>query len=244
MTNLFTMRLAAPIVSLSGPRIDTVGDSLPIPTRSMITGIIGAALGISYDQPQLLQQLQDAIRLAVVVHRAGTVIRDYQTVRMALPHMTGPMWWHDGERLGVMKREGGEPERTIIGERSLTCDYDATVVIELLHGAPFGVAQILEALRNPIFSLCIGQRSCIPSMPIAGNPLEATALVDGVSMVGTGMLYLPAECVKSGAFGDLYVTIPAGREWISRQHGGSDTYVVRSQSEQGIQNVEDVQRSG
>jgi hypothetical protein len=29
MTNLFTMRLAAPIVSLSGPRIDTVGDSLP-----------------------------------------------------------------------------------------------------------------------------------------------------------------------------------------------------------------------
>ena len=52
MPNLFTMRLAAPIASLSGPRIDTVGDSLPIPTRSMITGIIGAALGISYDQPR------------------------------------------------------------------------------------------------------------------------------------------------------------------------------------------------
>jgi CRISPR-associated Cas5-like protein len=99
MTNLFTMRLAAPIVSLSGPRIDTVGDSLPIPTRSMIAGIIGAALGISYNQSRLLQQLQDAIRLAVVVHRA-TVIRDYQTVRMALPQMTGPMWWHNGERLG------------------------------------------------------------------------------------------------------------------------------------------------
>jgi CRISPR-associated Cas5-like protein len=65
MPNLFTMRLAAPIASLSGPRIDTVGDSLPIPTRSMITGIIGAALGISYDQPQMLQQLQDAMRLAV-----------------------------------------------------------------------------------------------------------------------------------------------------------------------------------
>jgi len=44
MSNLFTMRLSAPIASLSGPRIDTVGDSLPIPPRSIITGIIGAAL--------------------------------------------------------------------------------------------------------------------------------------------------------------------------------------------------------
>ena len=51
MSNLFTMR-PSPRLLVSGPRIDTVGDSLPIPTRSMITGIIGAALGISYDQPQ------------------------------------------------------------------------------------------------------------------------------------------------------------------------------------------------
>jgi CRISPR system Cascade subunit CasD len=222
------MRLAAPIASLSGPRIDTIGDSLPIPTRSMITGIIGAAFGISYDQPQMLQQLQDAMRLAVVVHRPGTVIRDYQTVRMALPHMTGPMWWNNGLRLGVMERAGGDPDRTITGERPLTCDYDATVIVELLHGAPFSAAQILSALRNPIFPLCIGQRSCIPSMPIAGKPLEAAELVDGVSMVGTGIVYLPAECTESSKFGDLYVSIPAGREWMSREHGGSDTYVVRA----------------
>src|SRR5215472_15414197 len=224
MATLFTMRLAAPIASLSGPRIDTVGDSLPVPTRSMITGIIGAALGISYDQPQVLQQLQDTMRLAVVVHRAGTVIRDYQTVRMALPHMRGPMWWNDGERLGVMERAGGEPDRTITGERPLTCDYDATVVVELLQGAPFDADQILNALRNPVFPLSIGQRSCIPSLPIAGDALSATQLASGVSMVGDGTVYLPAECAQSGEFGDLMVTIPAGREWVSRQYGGSDTY--------------------
>jgi CRISPR system Cascade subunit CasD len=228
MSTLFTMRLAAPIASLSGPRIDTVGDSLPIPTRSMITGIIGAALGISYDQPKVLQQVQDTMRLAVVVHRAGTVIRDFQTVRMALPHMTGPMWWHDGKRLGVMERAGGDPDRTVTGERPLTCDYDATIVVELLDGAPFEASQILNALRSPIFPLGIGQRSCIPSMPIAGNALEVTALIDGVSMVGTGIVYLPAECTQPGEFGDLYVTIPAGRDWMSREHGGTDTYVVRN----------------
>jgi CRISPR system Cascade subunit CasD len=222
------MRLAAPIASLSGPRIDTVGDSLPIPTRSMITGIIGAALGISYDKPEVLQRLQDTMRLAVVVHRAGTVIRDYQTVRMALPHMAGAMWWNGGKRLGVMERAGGDPERTITGERSLTCDYDATVIVELFEEAPFKVEQILDALRHPVFPLCIGQRSCIPSRPIAGETLKATTLADGIAIVEAGIVYLPAECAQSGRFGDLYVSIPAGREWVSRHHGGSDTYVVRA----------------
>jgi CRISPR system Cascade subunit CasD len=229
MPNLFTMRLAAPIASLSGPRIDTAGDHLPIPSRSMVTGIIGAALGLGYDQPDPLQKVQDAMRLAVVVHRQGRVIRDYQTVRMGLPHMVGPMWWFDGKRLGVMKREGGDPERTITGERPLTCDYDATIIVELLPGAPFSPADILNALRVPMHPLCVGQRSCIPSLPIAGQTIDAASLSDAVAMVPRGTIYLPAECAtKSGRFGDLYVSVPAGREWATREHGGSDTYVVRT----------------
>jgi CRISPR system Cascade subunit CasD len=228
MPTLFTMRLAAPIASLSGARIDTSGDSLPIPTRSMIAGIIGAALGVGYDQPQVLQQLQDTMRLAIIVHREGAVIRDYQTVRMGLPHMTGPMWWNDGKQLGVMEREGGDPERTITGERPLTCDYDATVIVELLSGAPFSAEKILNALRTPVYPLSVGQRSCIPSLPIAGKQLEAPTLADGVALIETGTLYLPVECAQPGRFGDIYVTIPSGRDWASRQHGGSDTYVVRT----------------
>ena len=227
MPSLLTMRLAAPVASLSGPRIDTASDSLPIPTRSMIAGIMGAALGVGYGQPNVLQKLQDTMRLAVVVHREGTITRDYQAVRMDLAHMTGPMWWHDGHRVGVMERKGGEPERSITGERPLTCDYDATVVVELLAGAPFTVEEILNALRHPAHPLGIGQRSCIPSQPIAGEPLDAPTLIDGVALVGAGTIYLPAECVATGGFGDLYVSIPAGREWATRQHGGSDTYVVR-----------------
>lgn len=190
--------------------------------------IVACGSDLSYDQPHVLQQLQDTMRIAVVVHRAGTVIRDYYTVRMALPHMTGPMWWNDGGRVGVMERAGGEPERTITGERPLTCDYDATIILELLADAPFGVDQILNALRNAVFSLGIGQRSCIPSLPVAGEPLNAPALIDAIALVRAGTVYLPVECVKASDFGDLYVTVPAGREWVSRQHGGSDTYVMRA----------------
>jgi CRISPR system Cascade subunit CasD len=232
MPDLFTMRLTAPLASLSGPRIDTASDHLPIPSRSMITGIIGAALGLGYDQPEILQQVQNAMRLAVVVHREGRVIRDYQTVRMGLPHMIGPMWWYDGKRLGIMKREGGDPERTITGERPLICDYDATIIIDLFPGSPFSAREILKALRTPVHPLCVGQRSCIPSLPIAGETLNTQSLSDAVSMVPPGTIYLPAECVtQSSRFGDLYVSVPAGRDWTTREHGGSDTYVVRTRSD-------------
>jgi CRISPR system Cascade subunit CasD len=176
MQELFTMRLAAPIASLSGARIDTGGDTLPVPTRSMIAGIIGAALGIRYDQPQLLQQVQDTMRLGIVVHREGAVIRDYQTVRLGLSHMKGPMWWHDGRQLGVMEREGGDPERTITGERPLTCDYDATIIVELLSGAPFDAEKILSALRAPVYPLSVGQRCWLRPAPSLFHIPHATTL--------------------------------------------------------------------
>jgi CRISPR system Cascade subunit CasD len=226
--SIFTMKLTAPMVSLSGPRIDTKSDSLPIPTRSMITGMIGAALGLGYDNHGMLQRVQDTMRLAIVVHRAGTIERDYQTVRMGQPRMIGPMWWHDGYRVGTMERAGGEPERTLTGERPLTCDYDATVVVELLDGSPFDADQILAALHEPVYSVSIGQRSCLPSAPLAGIILDVTSLDEAVLLVGAGDVYLPAKQV--GEFGDVYLSVPAGRDWRSRQHGGSDTYVVRTQS--------------
>ncbi len=233
MGAFFTMRLVAPVASLQAPRIDTHSDALPVPTRSTMTGLIGAALGVGYNQPELLQQVQDTMRLAFVVHKAGTIERDYQTVRMGLPHMIGPMWWHDGHRLGVIVREGGDKERTITGERPLTCDLDLTIVIELLPGAPFAAPAILEALREPVHPLGIGQRSCLPTEPIAGGMLEgASSLIDAVGLVPRpGTVYLPAEVTSAtAAWGDLYVSVPAGRNWASRAHGGTDTYVVRDRA--------------
>jgi hypothetical protein len=104
--------------------------------------------------------------------------------------------------------------------------------VELLAGAPFHADQILRALQAPVFPLSIGQRSCIPTLPIAGLALDAPTLADGIVMAGSsGTVYLPVECAQPGSFGDLYVTIPLGRDWASRQHGGSDTYVVRALTE-------------
>jgi CRISPR system Cascade subunit CasD len=224
----FTMRLAAPIASLAAPRIDTTGGTLPVPSLSMLTGIIGAALGLRPSDRATLQQLQDTMRVAFVVDRPGTIVRDYQIVRMGHPHMKGPMWWHDGRRLGTMARAGGEPERTVPTERPLTCDFAATAIVELLDGAPFDSATILKALREPVFPVGLGQQCCLFSEPVAGRIVKGVeSLEQAVATVTPGTIYLPAD-VSTGNLGDIYATISAGRDWKSRQHGGSTVYRVRA----------------
>src|SRR5260370_19982947 len=78
--NMFflTIRLSAPLMALQGPRIDGEPQSLPIPTRSLLTGLIGSALGYRRSDHGKLQDLQDNMRVGVVVHRGGVEVNDYQ----------------------------------------------------------------------------------------------------------------------------------------------------------------------
>ena len=42
---LLGLRLCGPLMSLAGPRVDAFPQSLPIPSASMLAGLLGAALG-------------------------------------------------------------------------------------------------------------------------------------------------------------------------------------------------------
>src|SRR5260370_26492002 len=91
--NMFflTIRLSAPLMALQGPRIDGEPQSLPIPTRSLLTGMFGSALGFGRGDHERLQALQDNMHVGVVVHRNGVEINDYQIADLGKSHMRGPM---------------------------------------------------------------------------------------------------------------------------------------------------------
>src|SRR6516164_3806353 len=73
-----TIRLRAPLMALQGPRIDGEPQSLPIPTRSLLTGLFGSALGYTRGDHAKLQALQDKMLVGVIVHHGGIEINDYQ----------------------------------------------------------------------------------------------------------------------------------------------------------------------
>src|SRR5262249_25508214 len=87
-----TVRLRAPLMALQGPRIDGEPQSLPIPTRSLLTGLFGSALGYTRSDHAKLQALQDNMQVGIVAHRAGVEISDYQIADLGKPHMRGPVW--------------------------------------------------------------------------------------------------------------------------------------------------------
>ena len=220
----FTMHLRAPLARLAGPRIDGIPQSLPIPARSLIVGMIGSALGLRRSDSERLQAIQDALRIAVVVHRSAGELIDYQTADLGKHYLSGPMW-SSGQ--SVVEREGIEKKGTRIQSRPYAMDIDMTVIARLADNAPVTAEEILEALDTPARPLGIGRMNCPPSVRIAGNLLEAETFASAVSQVADGERYLPLDAVSMD-WGDTLVSIPGICDWRSRRHGGAEGYVCRS----------------
>jgi CRISPR system Cascade subunit CasD len=219
---VFTMRLCGPIASLAGVQIDGSPSVLPIPTRSMIVGMLGAAQGWAYRDHVLLQKLQDELELGFVVHKAGTVVWDYQTTDLTKPHMLGPMWvlGHDC-RPRVFAREGGGHER-VTANRPLTCDIDITAIV----GVKRDPLPLLAALERPVFPLTLGRRGMYPTEPIAGVIIDVATVAEGVELLAREHLGARRWTPVTGPASGQLRTVPAGRDWRSRRHGGVDTYSI------------------
>src|SRR5215213_2241351 len=168
-----TVYLSAPFMALQGPRIDGEPQPLPIPTKSLLTGLFGSALGYGRGEHEKLQALQDNMRVAVIVHRHGVEINDYQIADLGKPYMRGPMW---SSGTSTAEREGSQIEGLRQQERPYRVDADMTAVIELVVGSMVSAEQILGALDQPIRPLFIGRTSCPPASRLAGKVIEAPSL--------------------------------------------------------------------
>src|SRR5947207_2110021 len=146
----FTIHLRAPLMALQGPRIDGEPQSLPIPTRSLLTGLFGSALGYTRGDHAKLQALQDSMRVGVVVHCGGVEISDYQIADLGKPHMRGPMW---SSGTSIAEREGSQIEGLRPQQRPYRADADMTAVVEPGAGGPANAEQIIAALDQPAHPL-------------------------------------------------------------------------------------------
>jgi CRISPR system Cascade subunit CasD len=221
-----TIRLRAPLMALQGSRIDGEPQSLPIPTRSLLTGLFGSALGYTRDDHVRLQALQDSMQIGVVVHRSGVEISDYQIADLGKPHMRGPMW---SSGTSIAEREGSQIRGLRPQQRPYLADADMTAVMELGAGSPVSAEQIIAALNQPARPLFIGRSSCPPASKLAGRIFDSVSLEAAVSEVARdypGEIYLPAQAA-SPAWGDIPLSIPGCRDWTSHRHAGADLYVMR-----------------
>lgn len=115
-----------------------------MPTKSGVIGMLAAAKGLRRTEP--LTELLD-LRFGVRVEQAGKLLRDFQT------------------------------ERTLDGKASMPLSYryylSDAVFLAAVESSNSGLLEELsEALRNPVFPLYLGRRSCPPSVPFQPDIID------------------------------------------------------------------------
>lgn len=181
MIEVLLLRLDAPLMSFGGVAVDATRPTEDLPTLSMLTGLLGNALGYDHADSEALQSLQArldyAVRGPVIVEK----VVDYQTVDLGQDFMLADKvgWTTRG---AVDVRKGGLAARKGTHQRYRHFVVDAAYSVALTvqgHEVP-SVHDLIDALRRPARPLFIGRKSCLPSQPLLalGEPVQVERLVD------------------------------------------------------------------
>ncbi|KDM91666.1 type I-E CRISPR-associated protein Cas5/CasD [Photobacterium galatheae] len=178
MKNYLVFRLYGPLASWGQA---AVGGDRPTgvqPTRSAILGLLGAALGIRRDDEAGLKALQHSVEVAVKQTMPSTLMRDYQTAQV--PPQNNKVVHR------TRKSELSEDNlKTVLSSRDYRCDGLWIVAVSLTDEASadetgFSLAQLQAALLKPVFTLCLGRKSCPPALPLKPQIVENLSLKDAL----------------------------------------------------------------
>lgn len=182
MMDFIALRFDAPLMSFGGPVVDQQGVTDFFPGRSLLTGLLGNALGWEHGEFEKLGALQSALVYAVRCDRKPKRITDYQTVDLSQPFMQrGWTTWGRPEERG-----GGSSDGTHIRFRSFLADGVYTIAFTLDESCTVvSLNDLRAALQEPARPLFIGRKACIPSGPVylGSQPTRAENVLDALCRI-------------------------------------------------------------
>ena len=239
MPDIMILRFDAPMVSFGGVLVDAYGVTRDFPSCSMLTGLLGNALGMDHRDADRLEALQRRLIYAVRCDVPGEILRDYQTVDLSQPFLKQG-WTTRGT---VQGRVGAEATRT--GTHIRYRDYIAnsvyTVALTLVpESAAPDLHRIEEALRDPARPLFIGRKPCLPAAPLLAARIQAEVkregFVDSPLTLRQTLIDFPAVSRAAGE-GRFRIWYPAAgpheigalpltdhRDWRNQIHVGRRFY--------------------
>ncbi len=130
------------------------------PSKSAITGLIAAALGIDRENDAMHKKLGQHYAVAVRVQSAGELLRDYHTIQVP-----------GGKREYASRRDELLTDKlnlnTILSQRDYRTDGLYQISIWVTDDdAPFALSELQQALQKPKFNLYLGRKSCPLSLPL------------------------------------------------------------------------------
>ena len=179
---ILILRFDAPLMSFGGVMVDRHGPTERFPGLSMLTGLLGNALGLTHADADALAALQDRLEYAARWDAAPVPLIDYHTVDLSQEKMRHPGWTTRGR---PEHRDGGVTARFGTHERyrHYWANGVMTIALTLLgEGAP-RTPVLAEALRQPARPLFLGRKTCLPATPILLGSLEAPDVLTALRRV-------------------------------------------------------------
>jgi CRISPR system Cascade subunit CasD len=204
-------------------------ESESFPTKSGITGILAAALGIDKHAPDEDAAIAPLASLKMtVLHAPKQPKRSAQ--RLSDFHTIGGGWVDDWKadkndlraKMHTPKKAGdGSPFGTVITHRTYLTD---TRFIVLLEGGTSLLEQCAAALENPKWGVWFGRKCCIPAAPLLPTlaPSQEEALQKISNLLGLDQSVVPVgegrcEAALDGAWYQQDQPVSFGRrEFLSR----------------------------
>ena len=184
MTACLLMRLEAPLMSFGAVRVDSRGPTARFPSVSMLTGLLGNALGWRYPRDdEKLDRLQGRISFAARMDREsarGAFVEDFQTV--AFPEARES--WTTLGRPETRRTPATGSSGRYLRRREYLQDASIAIALSLDPESESPcIAELADALARPSRPLYIGRKSCPPQSPILAGITEASDALDALGEI-------------------------------------------------------------
>ena len=218
-------------MAFGGVAIDQIGPTRDFPATSMLTGLIGNALGWHWSEGTRHQAIQNRIIFAARREREGELLTDTQNAQL---EKKDKGWTTSGEPEGRDGASYAAPHRR---QRDYHTDLSLRVVLRLEPaGEKPTLDEVADAFNRPARPLFLGRKPCLPSTPLLAK--EPARWVSGdtahqaLQTVPRGeldhreparlrALWPIGEGPHTGDGVDCIVDLPDLRNWRTGLHGGS-----------------------
>ncbi len=213
------LRLEAPLMSFGDVAIDEIRPTRRLPGRSLLTGLVGNALGYEHRDVDALDRLQQRLRFAARLDREGESLRDFQTAEIS---QDDPLWTTRGV---PAERKGGAHSYSgpVLRQRHYRADAAVTVALTLAppDEAPDMLA-VEAALRRPERPLFFGRKCCLPARPVLDGAVEAQSLMAALDALAEShpSALIETEDDPAEPPGRRIVEVADRRDWRLGLHAG------------------------
>lgn len=176
------LRFDAPLMSFGGVMVDHHGPTDRFPGLSLLTGLLGNALGLSHGDGEALGALQSRLEYAARWDIDPEPLLDYHTVDLGQTKMRHPGW----TTRGVPEHRAGGPDAaygTHIRYRHYWANGVMSVAMTRLGEGKPTTATLVDALRHPARPLFVGRKVCLPAAPLILNTVQASNVLAALCTV-------------------------------------------------------------